>query len=40
MTSGNDIFIDVILELYQVAKTQNRNAVFIWSVGICFILIE
>ena len=38
MTSHNVTFIDVISALYHIASNQNRNAVFMWSVDICFIL--
>ena len=33
-------FIDVVGALYHVALHQNRNAVFIWSVEMCFIFVE
>ena len=38
MTAGNITFIDVISVLYHVASNQNWNAVFMWSVDMCFIL--
>ena len=38
MTSHNITFIDVISRLYHVVSNQNRNAVFMWSVDMCFIL--
>ena len=40
MTSHNVTLIDVIGTLYHFALEQNRNAVFIWSVDVCFIFIE
>ena len=38
MASHNVTFIDVISALYHVASNQTRNAVFMWSVDMCFIL--
>ena len=38
MTTHNVTFIDVICVLYHVASNQNRNAVFMWSDDMCFIL--
>ena len=39
-SSCNITFIDVTGVLYYVALNQNWNAVFIWSVDMCFIFIE
>ena len=33
-------FIDVTGTLYHVALHQNGNAIFIWSVEMCFIFVE
>ena len=42
MTSWNVLLINlkVVGALYHVALHQNRNAVFIWSVEMCFIFVE
>ena len=39
MTSGNRSFNDVVDALDHIAFIENRNAVFIWSVEMCFIFV-
>ena len=42
--ASNDLmkrsFIDAVGALYHIALNQKRNAVFIWSVDVCFIFDE